>query len=133
MDEEEVEKLTVELRTLLDGQGFGWARQQAESALEGAWDLRTLARALIAASEAVTIDLAEAELAMFASFGADGVEFKADESTDPEGARLAPPASATTFGQFDPLGGSERRAVLEEQADRRDAFKKLKDQLDDFL
>lgn len=131
MEDEEVEELITELRALLDINGFGWAREEAESSVDSAWHPRRLARALVVAAEAVTIDLAEAELAMTRIFGTE-VDFKPDEGADPDGDALVAdgPDGFPHRAPVDRLRGTERRQMLENLAVLRASFEELKVRLD---
>lgn len=131
MEDQEVEQLIAELRILLDTNGFGWAREEAESSLDPAWPSRWLARALIVAAETVTVDLALAELAMIKTFDTE-VEFKPDDTAGPDGDTFVVDGSAA-FAQRPPpdrLRGPQRRQALEGVASVRRSFEELKARLD---
>jgi hypothetical protein len=131
LEEEEIEELVAELRTLLDTNGFGWAREEAESSVDPAWQPRQLARALVAAAETVTVGLAQAELSTTEIFGKE-VEFKPDEGAEPDGDALVVDGGAE-FSQrapVDRLRGPQRRQVLENLNDLSASFKELRERLD---
>lgn len=130
MDDEEIEKIIGEFRTLLDEHGFGWAREQAEAALDQRWHRRRLARALIDVAETVTVDLAEAEIAMLDHFDVADIAFELDDGADPDGVVFVADERAAVSGKVDRLCGPQRREVLQDLAGRRYAFEMLRGQLD---
>ena len=133
MDEDEIEGLTTELRTLLDENGFGWMRQQGEAALDPSWHPRWLALALLDAAENVTVDLANAELAIMDAFGTDEIRFEPGEAEDFDSEITGMgERSATTEQALEQLHGPQRRGTLEELADTREAFQRLRELISDF-
>jgi hypothetical protein len=125
MDDREIDALIAELRRMLDEDGFGWAREQAEGALPPATPPRSMALALIAAAESVTVDLARSELAMLDSFGTEEIHFRPDLGADPDGDGPVPPAPS------DRLRGAERQAALRILAEQGEAFARLRRQVDE--
>lgn len=83
----------------------------------------------IDAAETVTVDLAEVELSILDAFDIDDLDFKTDEGADSGDDGIATFESATVSRQADRLRGAQRREVLTKQSRGRDAFQKLRDQL----
>lgn len=133
MDDEEIEQLIDKLRALLDEHGFGWAREQAEGALDPAWHRRRLARALIDAAEVVTVDLAEAEIAMLDRFGTDDIYFKPDDEAEPDGEVFVDDERTPTSVKIERLRGPQRRGILKNLASQRHVFQELRGQLDGIV
>ncbi|QIR84908.1 hypothetical protein [Paracoccus sp. AK26] len=129
MEDDEIENLIVGLRTLLDDNGFGWAREQAEAALDPGWQRRWLARALLDAAESVTVDLAQAELAMLETLGTDEVDFEPDGSVDVDGAIVVAAERGSASEMIDQPRGALRRKTIQELASKRYAFQMLREQL----
>lgn len=131
MEDAEIEELIAELRSLLNTNGFGWAREEAESSVNPAWHPRWLARALLVAAESVTIDLADAELAMTQILGTE-VDFKLDDGAAPDGDEFVAHGSADFphRSPVDRLRGPQRRQTLENLTALRASFEELKERLD---
>lgn len=131
MEEGEVEELISQLREMMDANGFDWARQEAEAAVEPHWQRSWLARALLDAAQSATIDLAEAELSMFETFRIE-VEFERDDDAAPDGevvaADLEDARQATD--QSERLRGQRRRQTVEKLAGLRGSFDELRERLD---
>lgn len=134
MEEGEVEELISQLREMMDANGFAWAREEAEVAVEPHWQRRWLARALLDAAQSVTVDLAEAELSMFKTFDAE-VQFERDDGAVPDGeivaADLEDARQATD--QLERLSGQQRRQTVEKLADLRGYFDELRERLDGIV
>ena len=130
MDDDEIEELIAALRSLLDANGFGWAREQAESVVDPRWHRRWLATALLNAAENVTVDLAEVELSMLDAFGYNDVRFERDDGAEPDGDFIAPDERRATMGGGERLRGTQRRGALQELAGMRHAFEMLRERLD---
>tara|TARA_R110002124_G_scaffold16882_7_gene71441 strand:- start:7886 stop:8287 length:402 start_codon:yes stop_codon:yes gene_type:complete len=131
MGDDEIEELIAAVSSLLDANGFGWAREQAEAGLDPRWHRRWLARALIDASESVTVDLAQAELDVLSTFGADDVHFKPDDGADPDGDAFVTSESTQVAKTIETLNGPERRETLQRLAGMRLEFQILREQLND--
>lgn len=129
MDDEEIEGLIAALRGMLDENGFSWARQQAEAALDPGWHRRWLARALLDAAENVTVDLAQVELAVLSGLGTDDVGLKPDDGADPDGDTFVPEERSEFTERIDIRRGPERRETLHRLAGMRDEFEMLRAQL----
>lgn len=129
MDDEEIEGLIAALQAMLDDNGFSWARQQAEAALDPGWHRRWFARALLDAAENVTVDLAQVELAVLSGLGTDDVNFKPDDGADPDGDTFLPEERSEFAERIDMLRGPERRETLQRLARMRDEFRMLRAQL----
>jgi hypothetical protein len=130
MDDDEIEQLIAELRILLNTNGFGWAREQAEAALDPSWHRRWLARALVDAAENVTVYLARMELTVRDSFETEDISFEPDNDPDPDGYIFGPDErSLASEEEVDRLRDPQRREALEELVGNRDVFKQLRDQL----
>jgi hypothetical protein len=134
MDEEEIERLIADLRTMLIVRGFGWAAAQAEMGVFSDANRYWVAQALIDAAESVTVDLAEVEIRMLDRLEVEDVEFKPDDDDDSDSdIGSVPPRHES---RDDPLGltenlrGEERRAVLQDLATRRSVFIELRRLLD---
>lgn len=124
MENEEIERLIADLRSMMNGLGFAWAAIEAEETLYPTVAPRTRALALIAAAEGVTVDLAEVELRALDIFGADSIEFEPDDADEQEGGadRLQPdPREEGEAGRV-----VQRRSALVELAAQRSAFDALR-------
>ncbi len=129
MDDEDLERMVADLRAMLVENGFGWAAEQAEQGLPPEASMRSVALALIQATESVTVDLAQAELAALEGLGVEDIDFKpppeeATEADAPRARTIIPEAGA------DRLRGPSRRKVLEDLANRRAIFDELRENLD---
>jgi GNAT superfamily N-acetyltransferase len=134
MEEGEVEELISLLREMMDANGFAWAREEAEAAVEPRWQRRWLARALLDAAQSVTVDLAEAELSMFKTFGAE-VQFERDDGAVPDGEIVAADLEDARQATDQPerLSGQQRRQTVEKLADLRGYFDELRERLDGIV
>lgn len=131
MEEGEVEELISQLREMMDANGFAWAREEAEAAVEPHWQRRWLARALLDAAQSVTVDLAEVELSMFDTFDAE-VEFERDDGAAPDGEVVAADLEDARQATDQPerLRGQRRRETVETLAGLRRYFDELRGRLD---
>lgn len=134
MNDEEIERLIIELREMLFRKGFGWAAVEAEESLYPTVTLRTRALALINAAEIVTVDLATVEMAADDTLGGEGVRFKPDEvgRDNDEDAFALRDRGAVDF-DAEPLSGPQRRAVLADLSARREVFIVLRTRLDGLV
>lgn len=141
MDEEEVEQLIGELRAMLRETGFGWAGEQAEAALQPDTSRYWIARALIEAAEAVTVDLARIEVTAIRILGVKEIVFKRDLGADGDdrgeggdGDRSSTQTIASEdFGDGDWFRGPQRLGLLEEMQNFASAFADLKGRLDGIV
>ncbi len=130
MNDEEIEKLIIELREMLFRRGFGWAAVEAEESLYPTVTPRTRALALISAAEIVTVDLAAVEMATDNILGGEGVRFKPDEVyEDP----FEPADRRVVDFEVDRLFGPQRRSVLADLSSRREVFTVLRRHLDGLV
>lgn len=132
MDDEQIEQLIRELRAMLLEAGFGWAVDQAQAGLFPFADRYWTARSLIDAAEAVTIELADAEIRTLDILGVEDVHFKPDVDEDdvgdvPLGVRAT---SESMYRSTERISGPQRRARLDELAAQRTVFTELRRQLD---
>ena len=84
MDEVEEGRILAELRAMLQETGFSWIAEQAEAALWPGSSDRAIVLALIDAAEAVTVDLAQAELDTMRLLEVDEIVFESDPDPDPD-------------------------------------------------
>ncbi len=134
MDDEEIQRLIIDLRGMLFRKGFGWAAVEAEESLYPTVTPRTRALALISAAEIVTVDLAAVEMAADAIFGGEGIRFKPDVAgrDNDEDASALRERRAVDF-ETEPLLGPERRTVLANLSARRQVFTVLRSRLDGLV
>jgi hypothetical protein len=134
MDDEEIQRLIINLREMLFRKGFGWAAVEAEESLYPTVTPRTRALALISAAEIVTVELAAVEIAADDVLGGEGVRFKPDEAgrDNDEDAFALRDRRAVDF-EADPLLGPQRRAVLADLSARRQVFTVLRSRLDGLV
>lgn len=135
MDEEEIIRLISELRSMLQDMGFGWAAEQAEANLPRAAAIREVARALIDAAEAVTVDLAQAELYSMRLLKVDEIVFMPDSDADAdvEGRDLVVIKENIGLDEIDRVRGPQRRATLDLMPGYEPAFKALRERLDGLV
>ncbi len=131
MDDQEIAVLIDDLRRMLDENGFSWAREQAESALHPAAPVRSLALALLAAAESVTVDLARCEGAMLEAFGVDEVQFKPDDDAEQGGDGVIPSSPVSPPDPPRRLRGPERREVLRRLSEQGGTFAALRRQINE--
>ena len=134
MDDEEIQRLIIDLREMLFRKGFGWAAVEAEDSLYPTVTPRTRALALISAAEIVTVDLAAVEMAADAILGGEGIRFKPDVAgrDNDEDAFALSERRAVDF-EAEPLLGPKRRAVLADLSARRQVFTVLRSRLDGLV
>jgi hypothetical protein len=127
VDKDEIEDLINQLRELLDANGFGWVREQAEASVDPSWHPRWLALALIGASEAVTVDLAKAELFTTEILGGEA-EFKPDDGADQDDASSEGDdvANVPRRAAIDRLRGPQRREAVQALAGLSGTFNELR-------
>jgi hypothetical protein len=130
MDDEEIEQIIAKFRNLLNSHGFGWAREQAEATHDTTRDRCELAHSLLNAAETVTVHLAEMELSMLGAFRGE-VDFEADGKGYLDADEIEAPESSEERRKFDRVRGSQRRELLNELSEKRAAFQKLRDLIDD--
>ena len=136
MNDEEVTRLTDDLRSMLEETGFGWLAAQAGAALpRGATD-REIARALIDAAEAATVDLAHAELISIRTLQVDQIVYNPDP--DAEGYRedrseFRQAKESSAVDDNDRARGQLRLATLERMTEYTDSFVSLRAELDDLV
>jgi hypothetical protein len=141
VNEEEIDRLIVELRALLRETGFAWAGEQAEAALSSDSSSYWIARALIDAAEAVTAELAGIEAAATRVLGVDEIIFKRDPDVDGDGGDeagdgdrgVAPGSIAEVPDGGDRLRGPQRRAAIQTMAGYSSAFAELRGRLDGLV
>ena len=141
MEDEEVQRLVDERRASLRETGFGWAAEQAEALLSADAPSRIVAHALIDAAEAVTVELAQAELATIRRLGVEEIVFKIDpgadsgpEGTDEEnggdyGRPIYMAETGVPAADGDRLRGQQRRAAGDSMRADCAAVGKLRDRL----
>lgn len=133
MDDEDIRRLIVDLRAMMAETGFGWAVDQAEACLPIDTHPYWRARALIDAAEAVTVDLAEAEIRATQSLEVREITFALDVADGDDGDGAGDGAGprlgqrGLTAEQGD---GWQRAGVLAELASQRGKFRELRDLLD---
>lgn len=134
MEEEEVEELISQLREMMDANGFAWAREEAEVAVEPHWQRRWLARALLDAAQSMTVDLADAERSMIQALDAE-VEFEPDDGAAPDGEVVAADLEdvSRTTDRPERLRGQQRRQTIESLAGLRGYFDELRGRLDGII
>ena len=131
MDDEEIEQLIADLRELLFRKGFGWAAVEAEDSLNSMVASRARALALITAAEIVTVDLADVELAVDATFRGGEIHFEPDDTDRPDDEEALSLRDRKAFDvESYPPSGPERREVLSELAAHRQVFNLLRSHLD---
>ncbi|HUD92204.1 hypothetical protein [Sphingobium sp.] len=133
MDEEEVEGLIAELRAMLRGMGFDWAAEQAEAGIHPATASRAVARALIDAAEAVTVDLAQAELATMQLLKVDEIVFMPGPDADGDARDLVETKESIGLDQNDRVRGQQRRAALDIVSGYAPTFAALRGRLDGLV
>jgi hypothetical protein len=112
MDDEETVRFVADLKTLLSDNGFEWAIQEAEAGVaEQQRGQRSHAVALLNAAESLTIDLAQAEAAIYDTLNVERVVFLQD--TDRE-------FSSEDRAQF------QRRYYLSRQTELANVFDELR-------
>ena len=121
---------------MLEESGFGWLAEQAAAALPRWAADRAIARALIDAAEAATVDLAHAELMSIQTLQVDQIVFKQDH--DAEGYSEIGPAfeqikESSVVDDTDRVRGRRRRVALEGMTNYATAFAALRDSLDDLV
>lgn len=141
MNEEEIERLIVELRAMLRETGFAWAGEDAEAALSYDASSYWIARALIDAAEAVTTELAGIEATATRLIGVEEMIFKSDPDADGDGGYeagddergLAPGSIPELSDGDDRLRGPQRRAAILAMAEYTSAFAELRGRLDGLV
>lgn len=133
MNEGEIERLIAELRAMLRETGFGWAAEQSEAAMWPATSNRAVAHALIDAAEAVTVDLAQAELAAIRLLKVDEIVFKPDPDSDGDGRSLKDDTASIGRDDSDRLSGEHRRATLDAMPEYAPMFAELRKHLDGLV
>lgn len=141
MEDEEVQRLVYELRASLRETGFGWAVEQAEASLSADAPSRIVAHVLIDAAEAVTVELAQAELATIKRLGVEEIVFMTDPGADsgPEGADegnggdygrpIYMVETGVPAADGDRLRGQQRRAALDSMPTYSATFAELRERL----
>ena len=134
MDDEEIEQLIAKLREMLFRKGFGWAAIEAEDSLNPRVAPRMRALALVTAAEIVTVDLADAELALDKIFGDGSIRFEPDDTEWADGEEALSPRDRKDLdvGSL-PLSGRQRREALAELAALRQVFTSLRSRLDGLV
>lgn len=128
MDEEGIGRLIAELRDMMMDNGFGWAAEQAEAGLPPRPRLYLVALALIDAAEAVTVKLAQAEIAAIKRLDVEQMDFMPDpEGEEARTARVELEDAITV----DDLRGADRRELLVSLSNTGAAFEELRRQLND--
>lgn len=133
MNDDEIDALIANLRVMLNENGFGWAREQAEASIDQTWHPRWLAHALLDAAESVTVDLAEAELVVLNGFGVEDVTFERDGDADPDGDTIVPEGRAEYSEGIDRLRGFQRREALLGLVGMRETFQTLRVEINGIL
>lgn len=132
MDEEEVALLIVELREVLEERGFEWLVDQVISSLPSSDSDTHLAIALVDAVEAVTVDLAKAELFAMRTLKVDEILFKPGpnaQSEEGDDQTLVEIATSRATFDYERLRGEERNAVLRNITEAAKTFRDLKERL----
>lgn len=128
MSDEEIDELIGTLRAMLVGAGFGWVVEQAQAGLLPGAERIHVARSLIDAAEAVTVELADAEIRTLEVLDVGSVDFQPDVEGD--GAIEAGRDGPDGYDPADHVSGDRRRGVLREVVNQRSAFAELRRGLD---
>ena len=121
MNSEEIEQIIIELRKMLNDNGFDWIVADVDAAEWTEADSLHQALALIKGVESVMVGLAKVENAAIKQLKVEEIIFKPDTDLD-DGSTLA-------SSSVERIHGQQRRDIIVQLIDSGDLLRELRDQI----